>query len=138
MSAGFRHQDLPAGIEQLASRLVEAVVEVRTHLGVGLVESVYAECLQAELRRRHVPFESEVKIAIRWKGQTLSREFRADLLIGGRIVVELKAVEELHPSHFAQLLTYVRLADVPLGFLINFHAVPLANGIDRRILSPRV
>jgi GxxExxY protein len=72
-------------------------------------------------------------VPVAYKGRVLSRRFRIDLLLDGKIIVEAKAVENLHPAHFAQLLTYLRLADKPLGFLINFNAIPLGEGIHRRV-----
>ena len=127
----FAHRDLGPRLNNLARQVVDACFEVRRELGAGLVESVYVECLADELRAREIATEAEVQLPIVYKGRTLGRRFRVDLLVDGQVVVEAKAVEELHPVHTAQLLTYLRLSCRPLGFLVNFNAVPLGSGILR-------
>ena len=123
--------DVDPALDGLARVLVEACFEVRRELGAGLVESVYVECLAEELRARGVAVAVEVPLPVIYKGNALDKRFRIDLLVGDRIVVEAKAVEDLHPLHAAQLLTYLRLSGKPLGFLVNFSAVPLRTGIHR-------
>jgi GxxExxY protein len=127
----FLYEDLDPGLDALARTLVDACGEVRRELGAGLMESVYVQCLAQELRDRGVAVALEVPIPIAYKGRALEKRFRVDLLIEDRIIVEAKAVEDLHPMHVAQLLTYLRLSGKPLGFLVNFNAIPLGTGIHR-------
>lgn len=133
----FSHADLPPEVEALAALVVEAFVEVRTELGVGLTELVYVECLAEELRTRGIKVDREVHFPIRYKGRDVGRSTRVDMVVNDVILVEAKAVLELHPAHFAQFLTYLRLSGCPLGFLVNFHAVPFKEGICRRIRAGR-
>ena len=133
----FKHADFDAGLEDLAREVVDSVREVRTSLGVGLSESVYVECFSHELHLRGLRVEREIGIPLVYKGVTLPKRLRVDLLVEGRILVEAKAVEALHPVHFAQTLTYQRLAGCPVAFLVNFNQVPLREGIHRLANSGR-
>jgi len=134
----LRHDDIDPRLNELGEGLVECIGDVRRELGAGLMEGVYLDCLAEELRQRGVPCEAEVRVPLVYKGRLLGRHLRLDLLVGGEIVVEGKAVDVLHATHFAQLLTYLRLADKPLGYLVNFNAVPLADGIHRRLRARRI
>ena len=131
---GTPRKDLDPITESLASQIVDAAIKVHRVLGPGLLESVYSACLVQELRQRQVEVQTQVTLPIQWEGNVLETGLRLDLLVGGRIVVELKAVDELHPVHFAQLLTYLRLSNKRLGFLINFNVPRLLDGLHRRIL----
>ena len=130
---GFRHDDLPKHLEATAAQLVDVVVEVRRALGAGLFESVYVDALCHELGLRGIPWRRDFRVPLLYKGQPLGKAFVPDILVAEEIIVEAKAVESLHPTHFAQILTYLRLSGKPLGFLVNFHAVPLSNGIHRKV-----
>ena len=99
-----------------------------------LLESVYAAALAIELGRRAVQFTREVKIPVSYDGEALDTHFRLDFLVDGRVVVEVKAVEQLARVHEAQLLTYLRLGGFPVGLLLNFNVVLMKQGIVRRIL----
>lgn len=132
----FRHQDLPAELNLLAAEVVDAIGEVRRELGAGLVESIYEECLMDELARRGIPARAQVHVAVHYKGRRLAKRFRVDILVAEAIIIEGKAMEALAPVHFAQLDTYLRLSGMPLGFLVNFNALPLRSGIHRRVNSP--
>lgn len=125
--------ELPEEIERVATAIVGSVGEVRRELGAGLAEAVYVECLTEELRLAGLRVDREVPVPLSYKGRALGRTVRLDMIVDDVVVVEAKAVLELHPSHYAQLLTYLRLSGRPLGFLVNFSAVPLATGIHRRI-----
>ena len=127
-------KDLDPVTEGLASQLVDSALKVHRILGPGLLESVYQACFVQELQARGLQVQSQVAVPIGYEGAEPSAGLRIDLLAGGCIVVELKAVDELHPVHFAQLLTYLRLSRKRLGFLINFNVPKLAEGIHRRIL----
>src|SRR5688572_22514925 len=116
---------------ELSGRVLGCAMEVHRHLGPGLLESVYRQCLGREITRSGLSAEAEVPIPVAYKGETLDCGFRADLVVEGKLLVELKAVERLLPIHEAQLLTYLKLSRVRLGLLINFNAAPLKNGIRR-------
>ena len=103
-------------------------------LGPGLLESAYRQCLAYELSRAQIPFQMEVPLPIRFKDVRLDCGYRIDLLISGDLIVEVKCVETLLPIHQAQVLTYMRLAKIPIGLLINFNVTKLQNGIKRFVL----
>lgn len=119
--------------ERIATHIVNAAYDVHKELGPGLLESVYEVCLIEELRRRGLFVESQVRIPIIFKGKTLEKEFIIDLLVEKSIIIELKAVENLLPVHEVQLVTYLKLADKKLGFLINFNVSFIKIGIHRKI-----
>jgi GxxExxY protein len=105
-------------------------------MGPGLLESIYQRCLCHELSERELAFEAHTTIDVMYKGQSLDGGLKLDLFVEKLVVVELKAVEELAPIHEAQLLTYLKLTDAPLGLLLNFNVTVLRNGI-RRLLNKR-
>ncbi len=131
---GTPRKDLDAVTEFIASQVVDSAIKVHRILGPGLLESVYQSCFVQELRNRGIEVQSQVTLPIFYEGVELESALRIDLLVGGRVVVELKAVDELHPVHFAQLLTYLRLSERRLGFLINFNVPKLVDGLHRRVL----
>lgn len=118
-------------LEQLATQVLDAAFEVHRHLGPGLLESAYQIALCHELSRFGVPFEQQKTMPVRYKGVALDCGYRLDLLVADEIVVELKCVEELLPIHEAQLLTYLKLANKQLGFVINFNVRLLKHGLKR-------
>jgi GxxExxY protein len=119
--------------ERFARHIVNAAFEVHKELGPGLIESVYEVCLVEELRNRGLFVESQVRIPVVFKGKMLEKEFVVDLLVENSIIIELKAVENLLPVHEVQLVTYLKLADKKLGFLINFNVSLIKIGIRRKI-----
>jgi GxxExxY protein len=116
---------------QLATLVIGAAIEVHRHLGPGLLESVYHACMREEMVLRGIPFETERPVALNYKGRLLEHTLRLDLVVGGLVIVELKAIEKLDRVHDAQLLSYLRLSDLWLGLLINFNVPVLRNGIKR-------
>ena len=121
-------------VEFMGRELVDASIKVHRALGPGLLESAYEACLIHELTQRGIPVRSQVPIPIFYEGVKVEAGYRADLVLGDDIIVELKSVEKLLKIHEAQLLTYLKLANVRLGFLINFNSVPLKEGIKRMVL----
>ena len=109
-------------------------MEVHKHLGPGLLESAYEECLCRELSLRGIPFQRQVELPVEYKGIRLNVGYRMDLVVKDSLVVELKAVEKLEPIHEAQLLTYLRLSGMRIGLLINFNVPVLKDGIKRFVL----
>ena len=102
--------------------------------GPGLIESIYERCILRELELRSIPSVTQRLIRIEYKGLVFNEPLRFDILVGECLLVELKAVEALHPFSKAQLFSYMKLLDVPLGLLINFHEPVLKSGISRMIL----
>lgn len=103
-------------------QVIGAAIEVHKYLGPGLLESTYHRCIEQELRMRGLQFRSNLVTELVYKGYTLNADLRCDLLVENVLVVELKAVEVIAPVHHAQLLTYMKLLDVPKGLLINFNS----------------
>jgi len=120
--------------DSLTERVIGAAIEVHRALGPGLLESAYQECLCPELHLLGLPFEREVPLPVVYKGVRLDCGYRLDLVVEGRVIVELKTVERLLPIHEAQLLTYLRLAQIHTGLLLNFNAPVLRDGIKRMVL----
>ena len=115
----------------LSRGVIGAAIEVHRILGPGLLESVYRQALMREMTLRQIPFQAEVAIPARYKGLVFEAGYRMNLLVGNRLIVELKVVDKLLPVHEAQLLSYLRLTNKRLGLLINFNVAVLKNGIKR-------
>ena len=111
--------------------ILDSIYEVYRHLGPGLLESIYEEALMIELASRGIHAQRQVPIRATYKGKDLGMDFIIDILVENSIVLELKSVEELHPVHYKQLLTYLKLADKQLGLIVNFNEHFLKNGIKR-------
>jgi GxxExxY protein len=122
---------------ELTEKIIGAAIEVHRSLGPGLLESVYQRALQHELALRDVEFRAQISVALRYKGASLEPPLRLDLLVAGKVIVEVKSVTVLEEIHRAQLLTYLRLADVEIGLIINFNVPVLRQGIKRVINPPR-
>jgi GxxExxY protein len=113
--------------------IIAAAIEVHRHLGPGLLESAYQECVCYELSRRGLSFAREVPLPLNYKGLHLDCSYRIDLLVADTIVVELKSVEQILPVHLAQLLTYLKGSHRQVGLLINFNVPVLKDGIKRMV-----
>ncbi len=116
--------------KDLSYAIVGAVIEVHRHLGPGQLESNYERALATELAYRRIPSRSQVGFASYYKGEVIG-DFVADLVVDDRIILELKAVERVHPAHKAQLLSYLRATGLRLGMLINFNEAVVWKGIKR-------
>ena len=124
-------------INEITGEIISAGISVHRALGPGLLESAYQQCLYQELTLRGIPFEREVPIPVEYRGVRLDCGYRLDLLVAGRVVVEVKAIELIAPIHEAQLITYLRLGGWNVGLLMNFNVVVLKDGIRRRGLDLR-
>jgi len=118
---------------QLTHEIIGAAIEVHRTLGPGLLESAYEECLARELAVRKIPFEKQKPLSLVYKGTKLDCGYRVDLLVDGRVVLELKAVDALAAIHDAIVLTYLRLSGCKIGLLINFNTAVLKDGIRRLV-----
>lgn len=120
--------------EELVKLFIDAAIEVHRELGPGYDESIYENALVVEMELRNIPFERQKIIEVDYKGVRVG-EGRLDLFLGGEVVVELKAVEQLNQKHMAQVISYLKATKKPLGLLLNFHEFLLKKGLRRIIYS---
>jgi len=120
--------------DELSHHVIGCAIEVHQTLGPGLLESTYRQCLSYELSHAGIPFQMELPLPVRYKDVLLDCGYRIDLLVSGDLIVEIKSVETLLPIHQAQILTYMRLAKIPIGLLINFNVLKLQNCIKLFVL----
>ena len=128
---------IPAEIEQMATIGVESAFAVHYELGPGLLESAYEACFARELELRGISYQRQLAVPLNYKGKLIEVGFRADVVIGGKLLIELKAVEQVIPVHKAQVITYLKILRLPLGLLINFNEVLIKDGIQRVLNIPR-
>jgi GxxExxY protein len=120
--------------DELSNQVIGCALEVHRNLGPGLLESTYEQCLAYELKTVGIPFKLQHPLPVEYKNIRLDCGYRIDVLIGDSIIVELKSVDKLLPIHQAQLLTYMKLAGISIGLLINFNVRYLKDGIKRMVL----
>jgi len=119
-------------IENEISEIVfNAGMKIHRTLGIGLYESVYEECLVYELKNRGLNVESQKNIDIEYEELKISKAFRVDLLVENKLIIEIKAVPEINDYHFFQLLNYLRITNIKLGMILNFHSMLFKNGVKR-------
>jgi GxxExxY protein len=123
-----------AKADRLSGEVINAAIEVHRIMGPGLLESIYERCLMRELELRGIPYLNQKEVVIKYKGDAFKEILRFDLLVDGCLHVELKGIQKVLPIHKAQLLSYMKLLDVPLGLLLNFHELKLVDGISRLLL----
>ena len=120
--------------DPLTEKIIGFAIEVHRQLGPGLLESAYEECLCFELKQADIPFRRQVPLPVVYKSVRLDCGYRLDIAIENQVIIELKTVERLLPIHEAQLLTYMKLARIPTGLLLNFNTAVLKDGIRRLML----
>jgi len=120
---------------EASAAVIAAAIEVHREMGPGLIESIYERCLAHELALKGLAVETQKQVTVRYKGTAFDAPLRLDLLVEGCLVVECKVVETVLPVHKAQLLSYLKLVDAPVGLLLNFNEVLLKEGIHRLILK---
>jgi len=118
--------------EELTREIIGGAIEVHKELGPGLLESAYEECLCHELHLRGLKFQRQVSIPITYKQIKLDCGYRADVIVEGKVLIELKAVAEIIPVHEAQLPSYLKITSIQIGLLLNFHVPVMKDGIIRR------
>jgi GxxExxY protein len=121
--------------DDLSNKVIGCALEVHRALGPGLLESTYENCLAYELNNANIPFKRQVELPVQYKQVRLDCGYRIDLFVDDRLIVELKTVDQLLKIHEAQLLTYMKLANVGVGLLINFNVEILRHGIKRFVLN---
>jgi GxxExxY protein len=120
---------------ELTDQIIGAAIEVHQHLGPGLLESAYEQCLCHELHLRGIEFKRQVPLPVEFKGIALDCGYRLDIVVEDKVILELKCVDRVIAIHEAQLLTYLKLAGKKVGLILNFHAATLApGGISRKVL----
>lgn len=124
-------------IEEIGKQIVDSAIKVHTALGPGLLESAYQQCLAYELRQRGLRVETEVPQPVTYEGQHLEVGYRLDMLVENKVIIENKAVDHILPIHEAQLITYLKLRDLWLGFLINWNVIRVKVGIKRVVYGPK-
>ena len=129
-----QRNEIDPEMERVAQQVVDAALTVHRALGPGLLESVYEICLAHELKKRNLKVERQVDLPVIYDGIRIDGGLRLDLLVNESLIVEIKTVEELHPIHTAQAITYLKLSKRRLALLINFNVPLIKNGIKRIIL----
>jgi len=119
---------------ELSNRVIGCAIEVHKELGPGLLESTYEQCLAHELSLNGIGFKTQQPLPVTYKGLCLDCGYRVDILVEDQIIVELKSVDQLKPIHEAQLLTYMKLANIKQGFVINFNTQRLKQGLKSFVL----
>jgi GxxExxY protein len=121
-------------LNALSNRVIGLAIDVHRAIGPGLLESVYQECMCMELADAGIPFQSQATVPVQCKGRSIPLGFRSDIIVADAIILEIKAVAAIVPAHEAQMLTYLRMSGIRLGFLMNFHAPKLKDGLKRFIV----
>jgi GxxExxY protein len=120
--------------DQLSHTAIGAAIEVHRFKGPGLIESIYEKCMMHELSLRSIAAINQRLVKFEYKGMVFEEPLRLDVLVENCLLLELKSVQEILPVHKAQLLSYMKLLDIPIGLIINFHELKLTDGIARMIL----
>ncbi len=118
-------------IEEIGKEIVDSAIKVHKALGPGLLESAYQRCMEVELSKRDLRVECEKPMPIRYEGQLIDAGYRVDMLVEGKVIIENKTVEGLQPIHYAQIITYLKLAECKLGYLLNWNVTRMKDGIKR-------
>lgn len=127
----FSHISSVLSENQIAKIIVNTCYEIHVVLGPGLLESIYEEVLYYELNKLDLSLQRQPKIPVIWDGKRMANNFRADLIVNDKVIIELKSVEFVMPVHKKQLLTYLKITNKKLGLLINFNETLIKNGITR-------
>ena len=120
--------------KELSIKVINCAIEVHRHLGPGLIESTYEQCLAHEFKLNLIQFSIQHPLPVEYKGIRLDCGYRIDFLIDNSIIIELKSVDKLLPIHAAQLLTYMKLSHIRIGFLMNFNVKDIKQGIKRIVI----
>ena len=120
-----------SGLNKISAQILDAAIEVHKEMGPGLLESVYEYCLVEELKTRNIKSVRQVYLPLVYKGKKLNKEFRIDIMVENEIPIEIEAVDFVIPVHEAQIISYLKLSDKRLGFLINFNVPLLKDGFRR-------
>ena len=133
MSVLQKYQDVPDGLNALSKEVVDSIFQVHLELGPGFLEKIYEECLCQEFSDRKIPFLRQVPVNMIYKGRQIPADFRLDLVVDQRVLIELKAVGQILSVHEAQMHSYLKISGLPLGFLVNFNVALIKDGLHRYV-----
>lgn len=119
---------------EISFEIIGSSIEVHKNLGPGLLENIYEECLCFELNEKGIKTQRQVILPVNYKSKILDLGYRADIMVDDQVIIELKSIEDFHPIHEAQILTYLKLSKCKLGLLMNFNVTKMRNGIRRFIM----
>jgi GxxExxY protein len=137
MSNTTSYQEPPEYVNRIGDKVVDAAFKVHKRWGPGLLEHFYHRALYNELKKSGLKVESEVYLSITLDGEVIDDAYKMDILVENEVIVELKAVEQLTPTHFQQIRTYLRVSNKQLGYLINFNKALIMDSINRQVMSPK-
>lgn len=127
--------DMNQEVNHTTRELMDCFLTVHKQMGPGLLESIYEECLCYELKKRNISFERQKALPLRYDRAILESGLRLDLVVDGKVIVELKSIEKILPVHEAQVISYLKLADMEVGFLVNFNTPLMRDGVKRFVRS---
>ena len=128
---GGMDEHVAQSVDALTEKIIGCAIAVHKTVGPGLLESVYRDCLEIEMRAVNLRCERERRVSLKYRGEIVAAGLKVDLVVEGRVVIEVKTVERIHPVHLAQVITYLKLTDCPAGLLLNFNATSLRGGLKR-------
>lgn len=135
MSALNKYNDISFDADALSKIVVDCIYDVHTNLGAGFLEKIYEDCLVCELQARGLKVERQKPLKIKYKNFDIPTIYNLDLVVEDLIIIELKCVEKLLPVHQAQIMSYLKMASIELGFLMNFNSVLMKDGLKRVVLK---
>ncbi len=131
MSSLKKYNDLPENFNRLSQDVVDCIFQVHSHLGAGYLERIYEDCLCMEMLERGIAFERQFPMKLVYKGRQIATDFRLDLVVENKILLELKSVDKILPLHDAQIYSYLKMSGLSLGLLVNFNVPLIKDGIKR-------
>ena len=130
-----KYNDLSQNIEILSEQVVDSIFEVHKTIGPGFLEQIYEDCLCEELMLRDISYQRQKPLEIFYKNKKMKTAYRLDLVVEDKIIIELKCAEKLIPVHKAQIMSYLKMSGLKLGFLMNFNSVLMKDGLQRIVLQ---
>ena len=131
MSVLSQYNDQPEDLDLLSKSVVDCIFKVHKTLGPGYLEKIYEDCLCIEFQDRGINVQRQYPLQFKYNKRDIPSEFRLDVVVENKILLELKAVEKIHPVHQAQIYSYLKMSGLPMGFLVNFNVQLIKDGIKR-------
>lgn len=128
------YSEIPPELDRIGKEIVDCAFMIHREMGPGLLESIYQDCFEIVLAKKNLAFERQKPIYLNFLGETVKDPFKLDVLVEGKVIIELKSVDKMNPVFEAQLMSYMKLSNCRLGYLINFHVPLIKDGIFRRAL----
>jgi GxxExxY protein len=128
-----KYDDMDRSVDLLSKAVVDCIFQVHKKIGPGFLEKIYEDCLCIELSDRKIPHQRQCAVKFLYNDQAIPTEFRFDLVVDGMILIELKAVEKMHPVYESQMYSYLKMSGLRLGFLVNFNVPLIKDGIKRYV-----